>query len=102
MSGSASTPDLDLIMDAFLACAEVEKLISLKAYGHDSGLIVGAKIALAAEMPVREVADVIAGIEAQVRADVPAIGAVYIQPDVYRPSLDPEPSTDVFVLKSAD
>jgi len=89
-------------MDAFLACAEVEKLISLKTYAHDAGLVVGAKIALAAEMPVREVADVIAGIEAQIRADVPTVGAVYIQPDVYRPSLDPEPSTDVFVLKSAD
>jgi len=103
MSGSASKHDLDLIMDAILGCADVEKLISLKTYTvEDDKLLVAVKIALPAEKTVRDVADVIGEIEQQIRTTVPAVGSVYIQPDIYRPSLDPEPSTDVFVLKSED
>ena len=102
MSGSADTPDLDLITDAFLAHADVEKLISLKTFRTESGHVVGAKIAVAGEKSVREVADLLEEIEAQIRETVPTVAAVYVQPDVYRPSLDPEPPTDVFVLKSAD
>ncbi|CAH0122943.1 MULTISPECIES: hypothetical protein [unclassified Microbacterium] len=103
MSGSASKHDLDLIMDAILGCSDVEKLISLKTYPVESDkLLVVIKIALPAEKTVRDVADVIAEIQAQIERTVPTVGAVYVQPDIYRPSLDPEPSTDVFVLKSED
>ncbi len=103
MSGSASKHDLDLIMDAVLGCSDVEKLISLKTFQiADDELRVAVKIALPAEKTVRDVADVIGEIDGQIRKTVPAARAIYIQPDIYRPSLDPEPSTDVFVLKSED
>jgi len=103
MSGSASKHDIDLIMDAILGCSDVEKLISLKTFPVDAdGLLVAVKIALPAEKTVRDVAEVIGEIERQIQESVPAARAVYIQPDIYRPSLDPEPSTDVFVLKSED
>lgn len=103
MSGSASKHDLDLIMDAILGCPDVEKLISLKTYPLErKELLVTAKIALPAEKTVRDTADTIAKIEEQIRKTVPAARTICIQPDIYRPSLDPEPSTDVFVLKSAD
>lgn len=103
MSGSASTHDLDLIMDAILGCADVEKLISLKTYTiEDDKLLVAVKVALPAEKTVRDIADVINEIEEQILNSVPAARAIYIQPDIYRPSLDPEPPTDVFVLKSED
>ncbi len=52
--------------------------------------------------PLREAADDINAIEARIRDAVPIARIVYIEPDVYRPSIDPEPSTDVFVLKSSD
>lgn len=103
MSGSADKKTLDLIMDAIIACADVEKLIDLKTFPTgDAGLVIAAKVALPGERTVREVADSIGDIEARIRASVPAVRSVYIQPDIYRPSLDPEPSTDVFVLKSED
>ncbi|MGO2932821.1 hypothetical protein [Microbacterium sp.] len=103
MSGSASKHDLDLIMDAVLGCSDVEKLISLKTFTIDADeLLVAVKIALPAETTVRDVAGIISEIEAQIHKTVPTARAVYIQPDIYRPSLDPEPSTDVFVLKSED
>ena len=104
MSGSNDLDkrDLDLIMDAVLGCADVEKLISLKTFATADGFAVAAKIALPGERTVREVADRIDEIDREIRQNVPRVRAVYIQPDIYRPSLDPEPSTDVFVLKSAD
>lgn len=103
MSGSASKNDLDLIMDAVLGCADVEKLISLKTYAvDDDEFIVTVKIALPAEKTVRDVAECIREIDEQIRDTVSSARAVYVQPDIYRPSLDPEPSTDVFVLKSED
>lgn len=103
MSGSASKPDLDSIMDAILGCADVEKLISLKTYTVDNDeLLVAVKVALPGEKTVRDVADTINEIEAQILDTVTGVRAVYIQPDIYRPSLDPEPPTDVFVLKSED
>ncbi len=103
MSGSASKHDLDLIMDAVLGSSDVEKLISLKTFPMDADeFLVAVKIALPVEKTVRDIADVIGEIEQQITRTVPAAGAVYIQPDIYRPSLDPEPPTDVFVLKSED
>lgn len=102
MSGSASKHDLDLIMDAILGCPDVEKLINLKTYLVDDELLITAKIALPAEKTVRDVADSIEKIEEQIRKTVPSARTICIQPDIYRPSLDPEPPTDVFVLKSAD
>ena len=63
---------------------------------------VAAKIALSADKPLREAADDIDAIEARIREAVPVARIVYIEPDVYRPAIDPEPSTDVFVLKSSD
>ena len=103
MSGSASKHDLDLIMDAILGCSDVEKLISLKTFPLDAdGLIVAVKIALPAEKTVRDAAEIIGEIEQQILTSVSSVRAVCIQPDIYRPSLDPEPPTDVFVLKSED
>ncbi|MGL3151531.1 hypothetical protein ACSS7Z_14370 [Microbacterium sp. A82] len=103
MSASASKHDVDLIIDAIIGCPDIEKLISLKTFIVAPGeLLVAAKIAFPAEKTVRELADHIEVIEQQIRDTVPTARAIYIQPDIYRPAIDPEPSTDVFVLKSAD
>ncbi len=99
----ATTADLDRIVDAITSGPEVEKLIHIKTlYLGPDELLVAAKIALTADKTVREAADDIDEIEARIREVVPAARVIYIEPDVYRPSLDPEPPTDVFVLKSSD
>ncbi|WP_243232713.1 cation diffusion facilitator family transporter [Microbacterium sp. CIAB417] len=99
----ANQGDHDLIVDAIVSGEEVEKLIHLKTlYLGPDELLVAAKIALSGDKTVREAADDINDIEKRIRDAVPVARAVYIEPDIYRPSLDPEPSTDVFVLKSAD
>ena len=100
---SASEDDYGLIVDAILGCAGVQKLIQLRTlYVDDGDLLVVAKVALVEDTSVREAADMIDVIRTSIRSTVPAVGSVFIEPDVYRPGLDPAPPTDVFVLKSAD
>lgn len=99
----ASTADHDLIVDAISGGPDVVKLIHIKTlYLGPDELMVAAKIALTADKTVREAADDIDEIERRIRDVVPAARVIYLEPDVYRPSLDPEPPTDAFVLKSSD
>lgn len=99
----ANQGDLDRIVDAIGAGAEVEKLIHIKTlYLGPDELLVAAKVALSSDKSVRDAAEDINEIEKRIREAVPVARAIYIEPDIYRPAIDPEPSTDVFVLKSAD
>ncbi|MDR2996964.1 MAG: cation diffusion facilitator family transporter [Microbacterium sp.] len=99
----ATDADYDKIVDAINDGPEIEKLIHMKTlYLGPDELMVAAKIALTQNKTVREAADDIDEIEKRIRAAVPVARVIYIEPDIYRPALDPEPSTDAFVLKSAD
>ncbi len=99
----ANQADIDRIVDAINDGPEVEKLIHMKTlYLGPDELLVAAKIALSADKSVREAAEDIDEIEARIREAVPVARSVYLEPDIYRPAIDPEPSTDVFVLKSSD
>ncbi|WP_251438863.1 cation diffusion facilitator family transporter [Microbacterium sp. USTB-Y] len=99
----ANDADHDRIVDAIHAGDEVEKLIHIKTlYLGPDELLVAAKIALTSDKTVRAAADDIDAIESRIRAAVPAARVIYLEPDIYRPALDPSPSTDAFVLRSAD
>ncbi len=103
MSGSEQTPDVQRMADAIASRADVEKLISLRIFDLAEGeQIIGVKVALAASAALPEIAEIIAQLELLVRGHVPNARSVYVQPDIYRPSIDPAPPTDVFVLRSAD
>jgi hypothetical protein len=54
-------------------------------------LLVAAKVELNAELDFRAVATALNEAEAAVRAAVPAVGIVYLEPDVYDPGRDPSP-----------
>ncbi|MFB7845260.1 cation diffusion facilitator family transporter [Microbacterium sp. NPDC056052] len=99
----ANEADYDRIVDAILAGDEVEKLIHIKTlYLGPDELLVAAKIALTSDKTVRAAADDIDAIEIRIREAVPAARVIYLEPDIYRPALDPTPPTDTFVLRSAD
>ncbi|OJU40968.1 MAG: cation transporter [Microbacterium sp. 69-10] len=99
----ANRADYDRIVDAISRGPEVEKLIHIKTlYLGPDELMVAAKIALTADKSVRDAASDIDEIERRIRSAVPAARVIYLEPDVYRPALDPEPPTDTFVLKSSD
>ena len=65
-------------------------------------LLIAAKLGFTADQRLLEVSAATNVIEQRIRDAVPSARSIYIEPDVYRPGLDPAPPTDVFVLKSAD
>lgn len=100
---SVSDDDHVLIVDAIMGCTGVQKLIQLRTLSVAADdLLVIARVALVENATVREAADEIDVIKTRIRAAVPAARSIYIEPDIYRPGLDPEPPTDAFVLKSED
>ncbi len=99
----ANRADHDSIVDAIVGGPDVEKLIHIKTlYLGPDELMVAAKVAFTADKTVREAAADIDEIEVRIRNAVPAARVIYLEPDVYRPALDPEPSTDAFVFPSSD
>lgn len=99
----ATEADHRRIVDAIESGPDVERLIHIKTlYLGPDELLVAAKVAFPADQTVREAASDIDAIEERIRAAVPIARVVYLEPDVYRPSRDPQPPTDAFVLKSED
>lgn len=68
----------------------VERLIHLRTQhlGPDE-LLVGAKVSFIGDLSVAELADAVDRVEHSVRANVPSVGIMYIEPDVMRTDLPP-------------
>ncbi|HEY3752330.1 MAG TPA: cation diffusion facilitator family transporter [Pseudonocardiaceae bacterium] len=68
-----------------LAHGEVERVIHIRTqYLSPDELLVAAKIAFVAELPLRQVAKAIDEAEARVRARVPLAKMIYLEPDLDR------------------
>ncbi|GAA3765554.1 cation diffusion facilitator family transporter [Microbacterium kribbense] len=99
----ANPADLDRILGAVEDGPEVQKIIHLRTlYLGPDELLVAAKLGFPADKPLSAVAGDIDVVEKRIRAAVPIARVIYLEPDVYRPGLDPAPPTDAVVLKSAD
>ena len=97
----ASMTDVDAIKAAAVAGHEVERIIHMKTlYLGPDELMVAAKLGFAADRALSVVAADIDAVETRIREAVPTARVIYLEPDVYRPGLDPSPSTDAFVVKS--
>ena len=82
---SALEEDQAKIEAALAAPSEVERLIHLRTvYVGPDELLVAAKIAVAPDLPGREVANVIDAVEREIRVVVPAAKFIFIEPDVDR------------------
>lgn len=81
----ATAQEGDAIRDALERTANVDRLIHLRTqYIGPDELLVGAKIALAPETDLATVASTINAAEAAVRAAVPAVTFIYLEPDLDR------------------
>lgn len=99
----ASAADTVLIRDAINAEPDVEALIHMKTlYLGPEELLVAAKVAFAAKKRLSDVATAINSLEARVRAAVPSAKVIYIEPDIYVPPNDDNPSTESIVIRAAD
>jgi cation diffusion facilitator family transporter len=99
----ATDVDLARIRGAIESTTKVDRLIHMKTlYLGPDELLVAAKIALAPDSELRDVAATIDEVEASIRGAVPVARVIYIEPDVFVPPLDVETSTSAIIIKSAD
>jgi len=90
--GEAAAPDTVATIRAALAAGDgVTHVVHLRTlHLGPEDLLVAAKLAFAADVPLRRVADVTNAVEAAIRAQVPSARLVFIEPDVFR---EDEPGT---------
>lgn len=82
---SASDADQRAIVEALTSSDRVDRVIHLRTlYFSPEELMVAAKLAFAPAMTVAELAGAVDAAEAAVRERVPAVGLIYIEPDLYR------------------
>lgn len=99
----ASDADMAAIEKAITGTPRVDRLIHAKTlYLGPDELLLGAKIALAPDAELRDVAETINEVEENVRAAVPIARVIYIEPDVYLPPVSQAPNTEAIVVKSSD
>ena len=99
----ATEADHEKIVTAIESTPKVDRLIHIKTlYLGPDELLVGAKIALAPDSALRDVADTINEVEIAIRDAVPIARVIYLEPDVYLPPIDVETNTSAIVIKSAD
>lgn len=82
--------------------ASVRRVIDLTMATADEGVVVSARIDLAADLTMREVSVILHQAKRRVRSVVPEAAAVYVEPDVW---VDPEavqPTTSAVVTLSYD
>lgn len=99
----AGPEDLRRIRSALNAHPLVEAVIHMKTlYLGPDEMLVAAKIALPRAIRLAEIATTIDRIEADIRQQVPVARVVYIEPDIYLPPGEGDPSTDSIVIRSSD
>jgi divalent metal cation (Fe/Co/Zn/Cd) transporter len=95
--------DLEQIVASVDACPGVAKTVSVTALSDDAGeAVLAVRVELASEKSLPEAVEDIQAIRERIRETAPQVRTIYIEPDIYRPSNDPAPPTDVFVLRSED
>ncbi|MET3769390.1 cation diffusion facilitator family transporter [Marisediminicola sp. UYEF4] len=99
----ASAADAVKIRDAINADPEVDALIHMKTlYLGPDELLVAAKIALASQSRLTDIAASINAVEARIREAVPVARVIYLEPDIYVDHSTENPPTDAIVIKAAD
>jgi cation diffusion facilitator family transporter len=88
--GEGATPeDTRTIETALLAGAGVERIIHMKTlYLGPEELLVAAKVAVQPSERAEELATHINEAETRIRAALPVARVIYIEPDIYQPSVD--------------
>ncbi|HEY4452866.1 MAG TPA: cation diffusion facilitator family transporter [Pseudonocardiaceae bacterium] len=83
--GEGAGPDLLATIVGELECGKVDRVIHIRTqYLSPDELLVAAKIALADDVPLEDVAQAIDDAELRVRSKVPTAKLIYLEPDLYR------------------
>ena len=83
---SASEEDEAAIAAAIVAADSVVVLIHLRTeHIGPEAILVAAKVEFDQDLTMRQLADVIDAVEADIRAAVPDVSRIFLEPDVVRP-----------------
>ncbi|MFC4125425.1 cation diffusion facilitator family transporter [Nocardia rhizosphaerae] len=84
--GEGATPEQDrAIRDNLVDGAEITSVIHLKSeYIGPEEMLIAAKVAIAPDLDIAEIAEAIDAAEMRVRTAVPAARLIYLEPDLYR------------------
>lgn len=92
---SASPQAIERIALALRSTPGVDRIIHMKTlHLGPEEVLVAAKIAVPGAETAAKVADVIDAAERAIRAAVPMVGPIYIEPDVYEADYTPDPRPD--------
>jgi cation diffusion facilitator family transporter len=94
--GEAASPaDLQAIRDAVASADTVDRLIHLRTeHIGPEAILLAVKIAFHPELSIAQLSAAIDDVEARVRAAVPAVGLIYVEPDLFRGETPDEPGAD--------
>jgi cation diffusion facilitator family transporter len=83
--GEGATAAESETIEASLVSGKIERVIHIRTqYVGPDELLIAAKIGVAADLTLAEIAQAIDHAEARVRAAVPAARLIYLEPDLYR------------------
>jgi cation diffusion facilitator family transporter len=99
----ATDADAAAIERAIVSGDDAPRIIHMKTlYLGPDELMVAAKLGMASDQRLTEVAAATNAIEARIRAAVPAARVIYIEADVYVDPNEAHPTTDAIVIKGMD
>jgi cation diffusion facilitator family transporter len=99
----ATDADVAAIERAIVSGDDAPRIIHMKTlYLGPDELMVAAKLGMASDQRLTEVAAATNAIEARIRAAVPAARVIYIEADVYLDPNEAHPTTDAIVIKGMD
>jgi cation diffusion facilitator family transporter len=100
--GEGASPAMLATIVRELERGKVERVIHIRTqYLSPEELLVAAKIALVADLPLEDVAQAIDDAELRVRDKVPVARLIYLEPDLYREHLRTPPTEDGPVASQA-
>jgi divalent metal cation (Fe/Co/Zn/Cd) transporter len=90
--GEGANPAMLATIVGELECGKVDRVIHIRTqYLAPDELLVAAKIALVADVPLEDVAQAIDDAELRVRSKVPVAKLIYLEPDLDREQLRTPP-----------
>jgi divalent metal cation (Fe/Co/Zn/Cd) transporter len=93
--GEGASPELLATIVGELECGKVDRVIHIRTqYLSPDEMLVAAKIALADDVPLEDVAQAIDDAELRVRTKVPTAKLIYLEPDLYREPAQTSPAAD--------
>jgi cation diffusion facilitator family transporter len=99
----AGDDDVATIRAAIVATPTVEMLIHMKTlYLGPDELMLAAKVAFPGSLRFADVATAIDAVEANVRAALPSVRVIYIEPDVYVSQENEALLTESIIIRAAD